>query len=373
MTTNRVSVLHVIHDLGFGGAQRLLTDLVLNIDAQKYAPSVAVLYSPQAAPYEGELRKRNIRVTFLDKHPGLDVGAAARLGAVLRDVRADIVHTHCHALRYVLPYILAGKVRAAVHTVHNLAAQDAGRPRWLTALAYKAGVVPVAIGKEVAASLNDVFGIADPPLIRNGIDVRRFAAPSSTREAVRGALGLKNELAFICTASLTPKKGHPVLLDAFAQVARTIPTARLLLAGTGDMRTALEEQVSRLGLAASVQFLGARSDMPNLLAAADVFVLSSLWEGMPLSVMEAMAAGKPVVCTAVGGSIEIVHDGVNGYLVPPGDSRRFADAMTKMADPERRALFGTRAAETAAGEFGLETMVRAYEALYAKLLSRRGR
>lgn len=370
MTMDRVNILHVIHDLGFGGAQRVLSDLVLNIDVQKYSPSVAVLYSPQAAPCEEELRKRNIRVSYLGKHPGLDVGAVLRLGAVLRDVRADIVHTHCHALRYALPHILVGSVRVAVHTVHNLAAQDAGHPHWLAGLAYRAGVVPVAIGNEVAASLNDVFGIANPPLIRNGIDVARFATPFAAREAVRSALGLDKELAFICTASLTPKKGHSVLLDAFARVVQKVPAAKLLLAGTGELRSALEEQVSTLGLGADVRFLGTRSDMPDLLAAADVFVLSSLWEGMPLSVMEAMAAGKPVVCTAVGGSIEIVQDGVNGCLVPSGDGTLLADAMVGMADPEKRARFGKRAAETASGQFGLETMARAYEVLYAELLSK---
>ena len=370
MTMDRIGILHVIHDLGFGGAQRLLTDLVLNIDTQRYAASVAVLYSPLAMPCEEELQKRDVRVFYLGKHPGLDAGAVLRLGAVLRDVRPNVVHTHCHALRYVLPHVLARKVRVAVHTVHNLAAQDAGRPRWLTALAYKAGVVPVAIGQEVAASLNDVFGIANPALIRNGIDVKRFARPSMTREAARSALGLEKELTFICAASLTPKKGHPVLLDAFARVVQEVPTAKLLLAGTGVMRQSMEAQVSRLGLGASVRFLGARSDMPDLLAAADVFVLASFWEGMPLSVMEAMAAGKPVVCTAVGGSLEIVQDGVNGFLVPSGYSILLAKAMIGMADPEKRALFGKRAAETASEQFGLETMVHAYEKLYAELVAR---
>jgi glycosyltransferase involved in cell wall biosynthesis len=367
---DRISVLHVIHDLGFGGAQRLVTDLALNIDPKKYSVSVASLYSPQTTPCEDELGKRNIRVSYLGKHAGLDAGAVIRLGTVIRETRAEIVHTHCHALRYALPLVIAGKARAALHTVHNLAAQDAGRPRWLTALAYRAGVVPVAIGKEVAESLNREFGIANPPLIRNGINVARFAVPSIAREAARGALGLGNELTFICAASLTPKKGHSILLDAFARVVEKVPTAKLLLAGTGETRPALEAQVVNLGLDSNVRFLGARSDMPDLLAASDVFVLSSLWEGMPLSVMEAMAAGRPVVCTAVGGSREIVQDGVNGFLVPSGDRLRFADAMIGMADPEKRALFGRRAAETASGQFGLETMVRAYEALYEELLSR---
>jgi glycosyltransferase involved in cell wall biosynthesis len=184
-------------------------------------------------------------------------------------------------------------------------------------------------------------------------------------------LGLKNELTFICTASLTPKKGHSVLLDAFARVVAKVPASTLLLAGTGETRAALEGQVSRLGLGASVRFLGARSDVPELLAAADVFVLSSLWEGMPLSVMEAMAAGKPVVCTAVGGSVEIVQNGVNGFLVPSGDSHRLADAMIELADPEKRALFGKRAAGTALDQFDLAAMVRAYEALYDKIIAGR--
>lgn len=370
MTMNPIRILHVIHDLGFGGAQRLLTDLALNIDPQRYSASVASLYSSQTAPYEEELRKRNIRVFHLAKHVGLDVGTILRLGSVLRDARTDIVHTHCHALRYVLPHILVGNVRVAVHTVHNLAAKDAGRPRWLTTLAYRAGVVPVAIGQDVAASLNEVFGIANPSLIRNGIDVQRFVAPSGTRETTRIALGLQQELTFICTASLIPKKGHSVLLDAFALVIEKVPSAKLLLAGTGESQALLKARVSTLGLRDAVRFLGARSDVPDLLAAADVFVLSSLWEGMPLSVMEAMAAGKPVICTAVSGSSEIVQDGVNGRLVPSGDRLRLADAMIEMAAPGKRALFGRRAAETASTQFSHETMIRAYEALYEEVFSK---
>lgn len=369
MTADRIGILHVIHDLGYGGAQRLVTDLALNTDPQKHEVSVVSLYAPQSSPFEEELRRRNVRVLHLGKRPGLDVGTLARLGGVLRDVQPRVVHTHCHALRYVLPHVVAGSVRAAVHTVHNLAAQDAGRPLWLTSLAYKAGVVPVAIGREVAASLGDVFGIRNPTLIRNGIDVARFAGASTARAAARRELGLGDGLVFICAASLTPKKNHAMLLDAFARAADRLPGSKLLLAGAGDTRAQLAEQAARLGLGQSLRFLGTRSDMPELFAAADVFVLSSLWEGMPLSVMEAMSAGKPVVCTAVGGSREIVQDGVNGLLVASGDSAAFTDALVSMADPGRRTAFGKHAAETAAAQFGLDAMVRAYEKLYEELVS----
>lgn len=366
-----VNVLHLIHDLGFGGAQRLLADLVPGTDRRRFAVAVASLSAPRSSPFEAELRRNNIRLFYVDKRPGLDPRALSRLGAVFREVRPQVVHTHCHAMRYALPFVLAGRVRAAVHTVHNLADIDVGRPRWLTGLAYRSGVVPVAIGREVAASLARVFGIRNAPLIRNGICVSRFASSAADRGAMRKELGVDGEIVFLCAASLTPKKGHLVLIEALSRVVGKAPGVRLFLAGEGAQRLELEKRVALLGLGHAVRFLGARDDMPALLAASDVFVLSSFWEGMPLSVMEAMAAGRPVVCTAVGGSAEIVEDGVTGWLVPPNDPARLAEAMIEAVDPARRTPLGRRAAEIAAQQFGIEPMVRAYEALYESLLVKR--
>jgi glycosyltransferase involved in cell wall biosynthesis len=367
-----VRILHVIHDLGFGGAQRLLTDLVLNIDPRKYSPSVASLYSPQSTPYEEELRKRNIRVSYLGKHPGLDVGVAFRLGAVLRDVRADIVHTHCYALRYALPYVLARKVRAAVHTVHNLAAKDAERPRWLTALAYRAGVVPVAVCEEVARTVRQLHGLRDVPVILNGVDVQRFRAMAKSRERVRSGLGIgARTVVFLNVARLSQQKNHALLLASYARAVRERPDSRLLIAGTGEMESMIRQTLDALSLHRNVSLLGRRDDVPAILAASDVFVLSSSWEGNPLVVMEAMAAGKPVLCTSVGGVPELIQDGVTGRLVPTDNEEALAAGMVELAsDPAKRETLGALAAAEALRKFDVGIMVRSYEELYHRLLGR---
>ena len=367
-------VLHLTPELGWGGAQRMLVDLVTRLDRGRYDPAVASLYAPQGTPGEAELASSGVPVFHLGKRLGPDPRMCLRIDAVIRRFQPQLIHTHRYVLRYALPSLLLRRSRVAVHTVHNLAQYDCGRPRFLTTLAFRCGVVPVAIGDEVAASIARVHGVSGGPCIPYGIDVQSCRTTPAVRAQWRQQLELSaGDVVYVNVARLAPQKNQALLLDAFGALLKRGAQAVLLVVGAGDLRGDLERQAGLLGLQDRVRFLGARADVPGILAASDVFVLSSVYEGNPLSVMEAMAAGKPVVSTAVGGVAEAVRDGVTGRLVPPGDAAALATAMAELgADEDERRRLGAAAALEAAQRFDVAIMVRNYEELYARLLRRSG-
>jgi glycosyltransferase involved in cell wall biosynthesis len=267
--------------------------------------------------------------------------------------------------------MLFRRVPAMVHTVHNLAEREVGRyERWVHRLAFRRGVLPVAIAREVADSIRRVYGIDDSPLIPNGIPVDAFRSPSIDREGWRNKEGFApTDVLFVCVAGLRPQKNHALLVEAFRRGPASDPRAHLLFAGAGTLEAELERRIVASGLQGRVHLLGQRSDVPETLNAADVFVLGSDYEGNPLAVLEAMAAGKPVVSTAVGGVPELVGGGC-GLLVAPRDARALSEAMGYMLENAgARLSMGEASAARALERFELGVMREAYERLYKKLVA----
>ena len=367
----KLRVLHVIPNFGPGGAERIAMHLLLHLDRSRYEVAAVSLYDRQGTDIEAILDQAGIRVWYLGKHLGFDPRMFWRLGGVLREFMPNVVHTHLYVLRYLLPWIARPRAWVWVHTVHNVAEKEVDWiGKWVHRLAFRLGVVPVAVAEEVAQSLKRVYKLASVPLIPNGIPVARYALGEEARRAWRAQEGYEEaDIIFVSIARLSPQKDPLSLIRAFAAAASCAHGLHLLLVGDGPLRPELEAQVKALGLKQRVCFLGVRTDIPEILAAADVFVLSSRWEGNPLSVMEAMAAGKPVVATAVGGVPELVEDGVSGILVPPQSPEALAEAMIRLAqDPALRQRMGQAARERAQERFSVERMAREYEQLYAKLL-----
>jgi glycosyltransferase involved in cell wall biosynthesis len=195
--------------------------------------------------------------------------------------------------------------------------------------------VTVVNSRRVAESLvrRGVASRRHLALIHNGVDTTLFHPAPEIREDVRLSLGVSDaEFVWLTIGRLTEQKDYPCLLQAFSRVVASTPRTRLLVLGRGPLQSQLPDLARRMGLTNDVSFLGFRADVPSLLAAADAFVLASRYEGLPNVVMEALAAGVPVVGTAVGGMDELVHEGVSGYLVPPSLPEALASAMRRMMD-----------------------------------------
>lgn len=369
---SRVRVLHILPNLYPGGGERMAVQLMGNLDRTRFDVTALSLFEPVASDLKELLARDGVPVWNLGKRPGFDPRMFTRIARALRRFRPGVAHTHLNALRYALLPMLYHDVPAMVHTVHNLAEREVDRPSiWLHRLAFRRGVVPVAIGQEVAASISRVYGIREFPSIKHGIPVEVYGSPRIARGVWRNREGFAPEdTIFACVAQFRPQKNHGLLLEAFARGAVAHPRAHLLLVGQGEQETRLRKQVEALGLRRRVHFMGLRTDVPELLAAADVFVLSSDWEGSPISVMEAMSAGKPVISTAVGGVPELIENGSSGLLVPRADSEALARAINRLAaNPNLRKTMGTVAARCARDRYSLQTMTEAYEELYEAMLS----
>lgn len=373
MTTGRPRVLQVVTSLAVGGAQRHLLELLPGL---RGFAEIDLVY----------FRDHDLRSEFEACVDGMShipmagpFGAVhlPRLAAHIRRGRYALVHTHL--LRADMYGALAARgvgVRAIVSTKHNIESRlESAAARALHALATRPTRRTIAISEAVARWANQQLGVPRDRLevIRYGLDPAPFTGLSRT--AARHELGVEADTPVVlCPARLDPQKRHDVLLRAFARVRQTLGNAQLLCAGETQLggpayRARLVQLTDDLGLREAVRWLGVRDDIPNLMAAADVVVLASDWEGLGLVVMEAAMASRPVVATAVGGVPEIVEHNKTGLLVPQGDEQALASELTAvLLDTERRVRMGSGARRHAAQAFDLEGMRAATRALYASVI-----
>jgi glycosyltransferase involved in cell wall biosynthesis len=367
-------VFQIVPSLVVGGAERLVVHLVEHLSRERFEPVCICLESPLGTHYEARVQALGVPLYFLGKGAGASWGVFRQLDALFRRYHPSVVHTHIIGLNYAYPLMIRYRTPARVHTVHSLAHHEMGVRigAWVRTLAFRYGigkVVPVAVAEEVRASIQKLYRYPDPPLIPNGIPTDEYTPDPNKRLHWRAAHGIEpHATVLVHVGRFAPPKNHALLIEAFARV-RTDTPLYLLLVGGGELEGRVREQVAGLGLEGRVRFLGVRSDVADILNASDVFVLSSSWEGRPMSVMEAMAAGLPVVSTAVGGVPELVVNGVSGLLVPAGDAQALAEAIVQLGcDANRRAAMGNAARQTALERFDVRVMSRAYATLYLELL-----
>jgi glycosyltransferase involved in cell wall biosynthesis len=288
----------------------------------------------------------------------------------------DLIHTHMPVPAVAARVLLSRTGPPLVHTEHNVWQRYRPVTRWANAATYGRNAAVIAVSASVAASITRarlpvMAGHPAVTVVLHGIDRQRVEQGGS-RSAARVALGAgEAQLVLGTVGNCTPKKDQRTLLRAHAALVRRGIDTRLVLIGSGPLEAQLRQQVADLGTADKVLFAGSRDDVPRLLPGLDVFVLSSQAEGLPLALMEAMAAGLPCVSTAVGGVPEILTDDVDGRLVPPGNPDVLADVIAELAiDPGRRRRLGASAAVRAAA-FDVEVAQRRIEAIYDRVLGTR--
>lgn len=330
---------------------------------------VLSLYGRAGSDIEETLASHGIPVDYLDKHPGLDLRMFRGISRVLKAFDPQVVHSHLYILRYLAPAILSRRRCRWIHTIHSVTARETDNiGQFIHGRLFRRQVTPVAISWGLGRSLESHYGLHNAKVVMNGIPVADYVLDEEVGWNWRRENGLQKDLLlYTCVASFGKAKNHLQLLDSFAVVSRKAPNARLLLVGDGELRGAILEKAARLGLQDKLNLLGVRHDIPAILAASDVFVLPSLWEGNPLALMEAMAAGLPCVATRVGGVPELVQDGVTGLLVEPARTDALSDAMSCLqSSATLRARLGQHAAAYARNNFGMERMGEKYLRIYGE-------
>lgn len=373
----RVKVVILVHRIAPGGAEKIAAESAIGLDDARFERLLCTGRQHSADADEaadamlGEVRAAGVEVLALRRRSRFAVWDWWPLLRLLRRERVDILHSHLFGSN-VWACLLGRLARVPVIVCHEHMWSYGGSrarmwvDRWLIARWSSAFV---AVSEAGFRSMVEVEGIRREGvvLLRNGIRT----LPPGDGERIRRELGVGSDQPLVVSAgSLRPEKAYEVLIEAAAGLAATLPDLRVLIAGEGPERERLEASIAELGAAGTVTLLGARSDVPDLLAAADLAVCCSDFEGGPLSVMEYMGAGLPVVATAVGGLPELVHDGENGVLVPPRDPARLAAAIAALlGDPQCRRRMGSAGRELREREYGGEAFIRRLEALYEQLLA----
>ncbi len=372
-------LFHIVNSLRPAGAEQFVVNLLRYHDRSRYFPVCICLRAPLGSHLEAAVQQMGVPLHFLDvSNKPLRWLHNMKLNALFKKYRPTIVHTHLGGIVYAFVLTMKYRTPVRVHTLHSVAEHEMGmgpsRRVRLLAFRFRVGsFVPVAIAEEVARTFETLYNYPNPILIPNGVPIDAFSPDREVRQRVRRELGVEPQtLVFVHVGRFAAVKNHEMLVAAFAQLVgqQPLPT-ELWLVGDGELRKAVQHQVRALGIESRVRFLGVRSDIPDLLRAADVFVFPSRWEGNPLSVMEAMAAGLPVIATAVGGVPELVEDGVSGILVPNEDHNALVGALQQLVQrADLRAQMAHAARRRAEERFDIRHTVAAYESLYESLLQR---
>ena len=368
-------ICQLVHTLNVGGAEILARQF-----AERASSEFDFVFAclDSAGVMANELRDAGYVVEALHRRPGFDYQCVRKLAQFCQRHQVAVIHAHQYA-----PFFYAALARVAawrdlpiLFTEHGRDYPDFRRIKRVLANRLLLGRRDrvIGVGQCVRQALIDFEGL--PPervdVIYNGIEVEHYASAAAERQRMRAALGLSDDdVAIIQVARLNRLKDHATAVRAMAKLVQRCPQARLLIVGDGEERSGIEALIAELNLGQQVHLLGTRRDISQLLAAADVFLLSSVSEGIPLTLIEAMAAGLPCVSTSVGGTSEVVADGQTGLLARAGDA---ADVAVKLALPIRDA--GLRKSLGAAGQvrvrelFGDEPMHAAYQQSYRELASR---
>ena len=364
--------MYLVTSSGVGGAERQVRDLAIEFRRRNWTVTVVSMLPLEATL--ANLSSDGIRTATLRMVQGIpDPRALVRLVRLLRATRPDVLHAHMvHANLLARLARLFVRLPLLVCTMHN---QDEGG-QWRY-VAYRltdrltdvtTTVSALAMSEAVRRGAVQVERIRVVP---NGVDLSVYHPGSDGRVEARAALGLGDDFTWLAAGRLTAAKAPNHLISAFASLEPRHLGARLLIAGDGELRQSLAEQIDRVGLREHVHLLGVRADLPSLMRAADGFVMSSLWEGLPLVLLEAAASGLPIVATDVGGSRDAVVDGESGFLVPPDNVLELAVAMDRMMrmPATDRQLMAARGRRHVADHFALPVVADAWERLYRSRLS----
>jgi glycosyltransferase involved in cell wall biosynthesis len=362
-------ILQVIKGLGRGGAEQLLVNALPHLNTQRFDYEFAYLLPEKDALVES-IRSAGFTAHCLDAR-GLR-GHMRGIRELVKGHGFAVVHAHLPYAGIAARLAVNGGLTRSIYTEHNVWACYRPATYWGNALTLHRCDRVVAVSREVASSISASWvprwrGVPPIEVLHHGIDPDFDSQPST--DGIREELGIPREAPVVgMVGNFRSEKGHRHLIEAFPRVLQALPQARLVLVGQGPLENEVRQLARRRQLDDRIVFAGYREDAPRICASFDVFVLSSEHEGLPIALLEAMALGKAVVATRVGGTPEVVKDGVQGLLVPPRDPRALARGITALLeDPGLRIRMGQEG-RTRARRFDIRAAVRRTEELYEEVL-----
>lgn len=364
-----IKVMQIVLSLECGGLEKLVIDLATKLNNNGFNTSICCLDA--LGELANEASKKRIEVFVIKRRAGKDILLPFKLAYLMRSKKVDVVHTHNMAplLYGTLAARLVG-VPVVLNTRHGREKKSSSPFIW------NMNDAVVAISEDAKREMLkwNRIDTKKTKVIHNGIDIYKYACLQDGSE-LRKMLNINTSTFVVGTvARLSPEKDQFTLIDAFLRVVNKIDDAKLVFVGDGILKDNLKSHAEKLGIPNKVMFLDFRDDVFNILPIFDVFVLSSLTEGISLTLLEAMAAALPIVATNVGGNPEVVIDGETGFFVPPKDPEKMAEAIMKiLQNPELAKKMGEVGRKRVEEEFSLDRMIKEYEELYEECLVKKKR
>lgn len=354
-----MKIVQVIPYFCFGGAETMCENLTYALRNLGHTVVVVSLYD-RPTPISRRMEEAGVVIRFLDKKPGMDVSMVPKLRALFREEKPDVVHTHLDTIKYAVAAARLAGIKNCVHTVHNVAEKEAEGPvqKAINGLYFSLGwSVPVALSPLVQRTIRDFYHMGENriPVVYNGVDLSRCE--------VKTDYALSQPPILLHIGRFTPQKNHAGLLRAFCRIRSAFPQCRLRLVGDGELLEDTRALARSLGVEEWVDFLGSRENVHPILKEADVFLLPSEFEGMPMTLIEAMGSALPIAAARVGGVPDMLTDGESALLTDCADAAVAEACIRLLSDQELRRRLGQNAL-AASARFSSEHMARSYENLY---------
>ena len=353
----KMKIIQIMPEFGLGGAEIMCENLVYGLKKLGHSVIVVSLFRYHS-PITDRMEKAGIDIRYLDKKPGLDLAMIPKLARLFRKEQPDAVHTHRHVLQYAMPAAVLARVKRRVHTLHSIATKENGRlGRKFSYICFHfAGVIPVALSQMVRETVVEEYHLPENriPVIFNGIDLSRCRKKEDWKTG--------DVFRILHIGRFAEAKNHECLVEAFCRFHRKYPDSELLLIGDGDLRPRIENLIKEKNLQDAVVLLGLQSDVYGYLHDADLFALPSRYEGIPMTLIEAMGTGLPIVASAVGGIPDMLGPDSAILTVPEADAVCEAFARYYL-DASLRRNHGRNALRDSA-RFSVENMAEKYIAQY---------
>ncbi len=356
-------IMHVVPELKLAGAQIMVENLSSKLKGKGQEPIIVSLYNINT-PIVERLNSAGIKVYFLDKKSGFDPRAILRLRKLIKKEKPDIIHTHSYALKYAYFAVKATKYKRLVHTVHNLADRETTpiNLKLERKLFRKGKVQPVAISPLIKESIMLFYDLGSDsvPMIFNGIPLDKCLVKKDYKE--------KNDrVRIIHIGRFQEQKNHEMIVRAMVDVCKKHPESKLSLFGEGELLDSVKKQVEELKIDSKIVFEGLTDDPYKELNSSDIFILPSKWEGMPITLIEAMASAMPCVVTAVGGVPDMVEDNISGLISEIDESDLSEKICYLIENEDVRKRLGEAALEKSK-MFSSDEMCDKYIDLYKRMM-----
>ena len=356
-----MKILQVIPYFCFGGAETMCENLTYALTKLGHDVTVVSLYDEQT-PIACRMEEAGVKILYLDKKLGLDLSMVPTLMKIMRREKPDVVHSHLNVIKYTVAAAKLSGIRRCIHTVHNVAQEEAeGRvEKIISTIYFKLGLAtPVALSPEVRSTIVSFYGLKEEkvPMIYNGVDLGKCCPKED--------YALAEPAYLLHIGRFNAQKNHKGLLEAFAQIIKAYPDCCLNLIGDGELQEETLQYADTLGLREKINFLGNQTNVYPFLRKADLFLLPSRFEGMPMTIIEAMGTGLPIVASKVGGVPDMLEDGTSGLLVPCQPDAVAQAALQLLQQEDLREKLGTNALKNSR-VFGADHMARCYFDLYTK-------